>query len=121
MFLISPVAERGEVMMKSSLSSGQVQIHCVLFKLLQAHKQFFVLCRKVTWHKNIFGELAAGQDQKLQLIFLDSPVTQRAPLQTTKEPTSSNIFCSAITLLLLLFLLPPDIPKESGLTTDTPH
>lgn len=42
MFLISSLAEQGEVMMKSSLSSGQVQIHwavCVLngFRLTSTH------------------------------------------------------------------------------------
>lgn len=45
MFLISPVAEQGEVMMKSSLSSGQVQLHwavCMLngFGLTNTHMHF---------------------------------------------------------------------------------
>lgn len=45
MFLISPVAEQGEVMMKSSLSSGQVQLHwavCMLngFRLTNTHMHF---------------------------------------------------------------------------------
>lgn len=138
MFLISPLAEHGEVMMKSSLSSGQVQIHwavCILncFKLTNAHTcfRFFERCRKKILHKNILLQFAVGQGQimirKLQHVrkaahLLAHTCNSKSSSTNHKRTNFINIiFYFDIALRVLQFLFPQNILKQSSFTTDTPH
>lgn len=92
MFLISPLAEQGEVMMKSSLSSGQVQIHwavCILngFRNTNTHICLLFFVCNVLRSAKIFKFPVGIKTRKwlkelwhMCTIFFYTPVTKGAHL-----------------------------------------
>lgn len=85
MFLISPPAEQGEVMMKSSLSSGQVQLQssvCILNSFRLTHTlylwTYFVVKTQATLDQILFPLLCPSvpvstKHSQAIMSYVDSP------------------------------------------------